>query len=184
MAENTKIQWADHTLNPWRGCTKVAEGCKFCYADELSKRNPGTLGIWGDEGSRVVASETMWQEPVKWNKAAELNFYQACSLGDEKEYVRPRVFCASLADVFEDWKGPMINSSGRQLCWVGGRMQPEHPDSASRFKPVTMDDVRARLFRLIDDTPHLDWLLLTKRPENIRRMWPAYFPTPRKENDG
>jgi len=39
-----------------------------------------------------------------------------------------------------------------------------------------MDDVRARLFRLIDATPNLDWLLLTKRPENINRMSPAYFP--------
>lgn len=36
---------------------------------------------------------------------------------------------------------------------------------------MTMDDVRADLFRLIDQCPHLYWLLLTKRPENIRRMW-------------
>jgi hypothetical protein len=41
--------------------------------------------------------------------------------------------------------------------------------------PVTMDDVRARLFRLIDATPNLDWLLLTKRPENIQRMWVKGF---------
>ena len=42
---------------------------------------------------------------------------------------------------------------------------------ADRYRPATLDDVRARLFRLIDSTPDLDWLLLTKRPENVRRMW-------------
>jgi protein gp37 len=34
-----------------------------------------------------------------------------------------------------------------------------------------MDDLRSDLFRLIDKTPNLDWLLLTKRPENVARMW-------------
>ncbi len=29
--ENTKIGWTDHTVNFWTGCTKVSEGCKFCY---------------------------------------------------------------------------------------------------------------------------------------------------------
>lgn len=40
---------------------------------------------------------------------------------------------------------------------------------------VTMSDVRRRLFRLIDATPNLDWLLLTKRPQNIAPMMPASF---------
>ena len=36
---------------------------------------------------------------------------------------------------------------------------------------ATMQDIRERLFDLIDQTPNLDWLLVTKRPENIERMW-------------
>jgi protein gp37 len=115
----------------WRGCTKVSEGCKHCYAETLSRRNPKTLGVWGPKGSRVIASEKYWQQPLKWNKAAE-------AAGE-----RHRVFCASLADVFE-----------------GDETMPEE----SR-KPV--HEARARLFALIEETPHLDWLLLTKRPENI-----------------
>lgn len=47
MAEQTKIQWCDHTFNPWRGCTKVSAGCKHCYAETQSKRNPSVLGVWG-----------------------------------------------------------------------------------------------------------------------------------------
>jgi protein gp37 len=91
---------------------------------------------------------------------------------------RARVFCASWADVFEDWSGPILDSKGRRLCLFedGKTIKPllecECPNSRWRF--LTMDDCRRDLFRLIDATPRLDWLLLTKRPENIRRMVP-YF---------
>ena len=77
---------------------------------------------------------------------------------------RPRVFCASLADVFEDWQGPMLDS-------IGGEVRIEGPDGPGRL--ITMSDVRTRLFVLIDATPNLDWLLLTKRPENIKKMIPC-----------
>lgn len=51
MGNNTKIEWADHSASPWHGCSKVAAGCDHCYAATMSLRNPGTLGIWGDEGT-------------------------------------------------------------------------------------------------------------------------------------
>lgn len=89
MGENTKIEWCHHTFNPWRGCTKVSEGCAHCYAEALSHRNPSVLGLWGDAGTRVVASESAWGEPLKWDRKAR-------EAGE-----RHRVFCASLADVFE-----------------------------------------------------------------------------------
>lgn len=125
--ENSKIQWTHHTFNPWRGCTKVSAGCAHCYAETMSRRNPEVLGIWGDDGTRVVASEAMWREPMRWNAAAE-------AAGE-----RHRVFCASLADICED------------------RLELTQP--------------RLRLKRLIHDTPHLDWLLLSKRPENYLRLF-------------
>ena len=140
MGKDSPIQWTHHTFNPWRGCTKVSAGCAHCYAEELSKRNPKTLGIWGDNGTRVVASDAYWREPEKWNREAE-------QAGE-----RRRVFCASLADVFEDWEVLMQTSNGNP--WYGGYM----------------DVARKRLFRLIDETPALDWLLLTKRPENVGRL--------------
>lgn len=159
MAENSNIGWTQSTFNPWRGCTRVSDGCKSCYADTLSKRNPEMLGKWGPKGTRVVASEAMWNEPIKWNRKAE------------KDGVRRRVFCASLSDVFEDWNGPMHDHTGKIILddcgfeWFTSPKPERHPQ-------LTMDAVRTRLFRLIDRTPNLDWLLLTKRPENIRKMWP------------
>lgn len=59
MGKETGIQWADSTFNPWRGCQKVSEGCKMCYAETLSLRNPKVLGVWGPaEGgaTRVVTT--------------------------------------------------------------------------------------------------------------------------------
>jgi len=97
---------------------------------------------------------------------------------------RPRVFCASLADVFEDWQGPILDHQTYAQCLIDSepsRFVPIIPgvqelgveERAAGWRPVVMDDVRNRLFKLIDATPNLDWLLLTKRPENIRSMWPA-----------
>lgn len=150
MGKNTKVEWATHTFNPWRGCTKVSAGCTNCYADAFSSRNPKVLGVWGPNGTRVVAAEAAWKEPLKWNREAK-------AAGE-----RHRAFCASLADVFEDWQGPMVDSQGEELSWDG-------------INPVMMQDVRRRLFELIDSTPNLDWLLVTKRPENIARMMPENF---------
>lgn len=154
MAENSKIEWTTHTFNPWRGCTKVSAGCKNCYAETLSHRNPKTLGVWGPNGTRVIAAESAWRQPLKWNKAAK-------AAGE-----RHRVFCASLADVFEDWTGNMVAANGKPLFAGTGR--PDWwTDREDDVPAVTMGDVRARLFRLIHETANLDWLLLTKRPENV-----------------
>lgn len=131
MAANTAIEWCDATFNPWRGCTKVSDGCKFCYAETLSQRNPKVLGVWGPKGTRVMASESMWREPLKWNEEAK-------AAG-----VRRRVFCASLADVFEG------------------------PETVSEEGYAVIVAARERLFRLARKTNWLDWLFLTKRPENI-----------------
>lgn len=139
--ENSKIEWTHHTFNPWRGCTKVSAGCDNCYAEKMSGRNPKTLGVWGKHGTRVVASDAMWREPLKWNRAAE-------QAGE-----RHRVFCASLADVFE-----------------GNETLPDYT-----YHSIVA--ARQRLFRLIVDTPHLDWLLLTKRPQNVEAVLKQAFPS-------
>jgi protein gp37 len=123
----TKIEWADATFNPWWGCTRVSPACNHCYAEALAKRYGH--GVWGKHADRRFFGDRHWAEPLKWNRRAE------------RAGVRYRVFCASMADVFEDHDG--------------------------------LDEPRARLWDLIEATPHLDWMLLTKRPENINRMAPS-----------
>lgn len=175
MGENSKIEWTTHTFNPWRGCTKVHTGCANCYAEKLSGRNPKTLGVWGKDGTRVVAAESAWREPLKWDRHA--HDHQAWhSTYATVDAPRPRVFCASLADVFEDWDGPIMHHAGGRMIncpecgWEPFMGNGGEDGCANNW--LTLTDVRRRLFALIDATPNLDWLLLTKRPENVRRMWP------------
>jgi len=125
MGRDSNIEWTHHTFNPWWGCVNVSPACDHCYAENLAKRF-GTQ--WGKDTERRFFGDRHWNEPLKWDVAA-----QAAG-------VRQRVFCASMADVFED-RDDLFES-------------------------------RQRLWALTRETPHLDWLLLTKRPWNIPRMFP------------
>lgn len=114
MAE-TKIEWADFTFNPWMGCQKVSPACEHCYAERDFDHRYKKVK-WGPNGTRVVTSDANWRKPLGWNKVAAAE--QQIDLGvadlikqqgrtdlakDEAmlRNTRPRVFCASLADVFE-----------------------------------------------------------------------------------
>lgn len=184
MAES-KIEWTDYTFNPWIGCSKVSPGCANCYAERDFDQRKGRAK-WGPNGSRSKTSADYWKQPLKWNKAAEAAEIEVCNhnhliasdpnvaLMDPPE--RPRVFCASLADVFEDWDGRIVNHEGAELAWCETDhrfIRPHGWCEGLEVGPVTMADLRRDLFALIDATPYLDWLLVTKRPENIIDMWPV-----------
>ena len=87
MGVKTAIAWTDHTFNPWWGCERVSPGCQHCYAETFAKRT-GNI-VWGKNADRRRFGDKHWNEPLKWNAAAE------------KAGRRERVFCASMADVFE-----------------------------------------------------------------------------------
>jgi len=99
MAENTKIEWCDHTFNPWEGCTKVGPGCDNCYAETRNARFAGGLALnWGHGAPRRRTSAANWRKPLSWN-AAHAEFFALHGR-------RQRVFCASLADVFDNEAPP------------------------------------------------------------------------------
>jgi protein gp37 len=133
MAENSNIEWTDHTFNPWIGCTKVSPGCDHCYAETWDARGLQQRETrWGPHAVRTRTSADNWRKPLAWNKAAKAAGKRAL------------VFCASLADVFDN-----------------------HPSIKLEWR----DD----LWKLIEATPHLDWLLLTKRPQNVPRFVPGWM---------
>lgn len=135
----TVIPWTNYTHNVWWGCSRVSEACRWCYADTLAKRWGHSL--WSRTGPRRMMSEQYWRQPRRWNRAAE------------QAGVRAKVFCSSMADVFEIHPVPEINAE--------------------------MDAARARLWTLIEDTPWLIWQLLTKRPENVAELapWGSEWPS-------
>lgn len=122
--QHTKIEWADHTFNPWIGCTRVSPACDNCYAEVQQGQRFGRVK-WGAGQPRSRTSASNWKKPISWNR-------QAVNAG-----ARPFVFCSSLADVFDNEVDP---------TW------------------------RADLFELVEQTPQLVWLLLTKRIGNVTRM--------------
>lgn len=135
MAE-TKIEWTrgpngeqGFSFNPWVGCTKISPACDHCYAESWAKRSG--MVQWGPGAARRRTSEANWRQPLKWDREAE------------KNGTSPRVFCASLADVFDN---------------------------------DVPQEWRRDLFDLILSTPHLTWMLLTKRIGNVQAMLEAIIP--------
>ncbi len=124
MAENSKIEWCDNTMNFWIGCTKVSPACDHCYAEAWATRY-GKPHLWDGERQQTTLSNRY--KAHKWNK-------EAAALG-----IRYRVFTNSLADFFDN----QVPSQWRREAW-----------------------------HTIEQTPHLDWLILTKRPQNIAKMLP------------
>lgn len=112
------------------GCVKVSQGCKNCYAETLTKNRMG-LSLWGPGSARQRTSKQNWAKPVKWNREAPVTGHNL-------------VFCASLADIFED--------NDQLISW------------------------RKDLFDLIEQTPNLEWQVLTKRPDNINRLMDRPMP--------
>ena len=67
MGEKSKIQWTDHTFNPWIGCEKVSDGCKNCYAETLMDTRFGRVK-WGADGTRERTSKANWNKVYTWNR--------------------------------------------------------------------------------------------------------------------
>lgn len=128
MSETTAIEWCDSTFNPWIGCTRMSPACDDCYAARSTPAR--ALGVvWGPHEARRRTSAGNWALPLRWQ--AQADQFMA------EHGRRRRVFCASLADVFDNAVPP---------------------------------EWRADLFKLIEATPNLDWLLLTKRIGNAANM--------------
>ena len=112
MGENSKIEWTDHTFNPWIGCQHVSPGCDHCYAEAMMDHRYGKVE-WGPHGERKRTSEGNWKNPVRWNREAR-DF--------KREHGRrPRVFCASLA-IHE--RGQLIDApcdAGEKIKFYGGK---------------------------------------------------------------
>lgn len=85
----TKIEWTDETFNPWTGCEKVSPACAHCYAETQAHRFDD--GLWGAGHAVKFKSDAYWRRPLIWARTLP------ATLGR-----RPRVFCASMADVFEE----------------------------------------------------------------------------------
>jgi protein gp37 len=148
MAKTTEISWCDSTFNPWVGCSKVSPGCAHCYAETLMDTRYGRVK-WGNGQPRQRTSESYWKQPLKWDKEA------ARSLVGWSER-HSRSVAQGMPTVFMDALNANKPSRPRVFCasladWLDDEVPIEW---------------LADLLDLIRRTPNLDWLLLTKRPQN------------------
>lgn len=148
----TLIEWAHYTLNFWRGCAKVSEACRNCYALGIAQRLWKGTVQWGKGGKRELRYEPAQRKLAAIVRAAKREAALADPLQQRKPE-RVRVFVNSVSDTFEDH-------------WLLG-------------------STRQSALLLMEQTPEVDFLLLTKRPENILKMvppewlgegkWPAHI---------
>lgn len=143
MGKETGISWTDSTFNGWIGCTKVADECKFCYAERDNNYRKWNGGVWGPGTLRKLTAPATWRNPFEWNNAAR------------GATVRPRAFGFSLADIF-DAEAPLWPDDRKLIVpKAAGGWTAEYP-KRSQARDVFMLDVVQRC-------TNMDWLLLTKR---------------------
>ena len=125
MSENTGIAWTDHTFNCWWGCQKVSPGCDHCYAETLDARFGKPT--FGPGVPRRRTSQSNWHQPVKWNREAE------------KAGIRRKVFCASMADVFDnavppEWRHDLW-ALFRKTPWLDWQILTKRPQNFAGMLP-------------------------------------------------
>lgn len=127
MAENSKIEWTDNTLNFWWGCMKVSPGCQHCYAETFSKRVG--RNIWGPAATTERwRTKGPWRDVLKWDKAAK------------SEGIRRKVFCQSMSDFFEDhpqlysWRAEAVEIL-ESLEWLDVQLLTKRPENIRLMVP-------------------------------------------------
>lgn len=132
MAENSNIEWTHHTYNPWIGCQKVGPGCDHCYAETWDARFNGAR--WGADAERQRTSQANRNKPIIWNR-------KAMNAGE-----RHRVFCASLADVFDnhasilpEWRADLW-AMIRQTSHLDWMLLTKRPGNIAKMLPADWGD--------------------------------------------
>lgn len=151
MGEKTAISWTDHTFNPWWGCSHAGPGCEFCYAEVWAARYG--FDVWGPGKPRRYFGDKHWHEPIKWNNIATV------------AGVRRRVFCASMADVFDN----EVDQVHRERLWTLIRHTPN----------LDWIIVTKRIGNVMSMLPQ-DWMFLGR---GYRNVWLLVTVCDQKEAD-
>ena len=82
MGDKSRIEWTEATWNPVRGCTKVSEGCRNCYAERFAERFRGTPGPY-EQGFDLRLVPEKIDQPARWKRPR-------------------RIFVNSMSDLFHE----------------------------------------------------------------------------------
>ena len=166
MAENSAISWTDHTMNFWIGCTKVSPACTNCYAavDTFARRERANgRELWGPNADRHRTSEALWKKPYQWNKKYQWLECPKCHWRGHIEdagYFNNEFTCLSCQVPLRTTRQRVFVSSLSDICEI---------------HPQITDDMRRAIAEIVMDCENLDFLFLTKRPENFNLLWLQLF---------
>ena len=129
----TKIEWTDSTWNPIRGCSRVSEGCRNCYAEKVAYRFSGSGQAY--EGLVQVRKTVTYPEGTRipqWNGQVQ---FVAKHLLDPLKWKEPRrIFVNSMSDLFHE------NVSDEWIDLIFGVMahSPQHTFQILTKRPERM----------------------------------------------
>ena len=148
MAENSKIEWTDHTANLVWGCNEVHEGCDNCYARYFANTRY-KHDVWGNDKPRKIIKSFF----------SNLDKFQRLAKAANQNH---RVFVGSMFDIFEK-PMPVVLFDETPVIFENRQM--------------TTEDLRRKLFQRISDGLYnnLIFLFLTKRPSNINKYIPEHW---------
>jgi protein gp37 len=165
MGETSKIEWTDSTFNPWIGCQHVSPGCDHCYAETQNAFRRWTAGgQWGPHVRRRRTSTETWHKPRAWNAQGSVF---ARTFGHHR-----RVFCASLADVFDnqvpkDWRADLFHLI-RETPYLDWQLLTKRPQNIARMLPPDWGEGYSNV-----------WLgTTTEDSENFQIRWPILSRVP------
>jgi len=169
MGDTSKIEWTDSTFNPWIGCQHASPGCDHCYAEAQNAfRKWAADGAWGPHAARKRTSATNWKNPCLWNADAK-RF--------EREHGRRRrVFCASLADVFDNkapspWRADLFNLI-RETPNLDWQILTKRPQNIAKMLPADWDGGYPNVWlgTTTEDEKHyrMRWPVLARIPAAVR----------------
>lgn len=145
MSDKTNISYCDHTKSPWRGCEKKSAGCAGCYVEDFQRK-------FGDKLTDRRLVKSFEADVMRWNRKSLI--CDDCGKGIDGEVQMPSVespsliWCSDCHD-YNSVHRPRVFVS---LCdWLDDKVPVEW---------------LADFLRVIHETPNLDWLVCTKRPEN------------------
>ena len=163
MADKTAISWCDRTMNFWIGCTKVSPACTNCYAsiDTFARRERANgRELWGPKADRHHTSEALWKRPYTWNND---EWWQCLGCGWRGSYKDTKNGTDFMVLVCKECGGELRPT--RQRVFVGSLMD------ICEIHPQITDAMRDEVAKIVMHCDNLDFLFLTKRPENFNGLW-------------
>jgi len=122
LADKSQIEWTNATWNPVTGCTKISQGCDFCYAERFAERFRGVPGHPFEPGFDLTLRPARLEQPLKWRRPRKI-FVNSMSDLFHKQV--PTDFVDSVFDTMEraDWHvfQLLTKRSSRMRAYVNRR---------------------------------------------------------------